>query len=40
MSVGFVIGTEIYSIVNHRLRKRSKYEQQLLPNKNNHINFS
>jgi len=38
--VGFVIGTVIYSIVNHRLRKRSKYKEKSLPNRNHRNNFS
>jgi hypothetical protein len=33
----FISGTVIYSIVNHRLRKRSKYKQSSKINKNNDI---
>jgi zinc transporter, ZIP family len=38
MMIGFILGTMIYSIVNHRLRKKSKYkEQSSNTNKNNDI---
>lgn len=38
MITGFIIGSVIYSILNHRVRKRSKYKQSSKTNKNNNIN--
>ena len=37
MLIGFISGAVIYSLANHRLRKRSKYKQQS-PKKNNNNN--